>query len=433
MFLGGVVMGLVVMSRAPLVLCLPLAALPLAADVFRTRRLTLSASMSLPVCLAGWALTVGLMVGYMAAAGHLADYLAALAGRGVHEGHTVADLGRIYWKESFRMGRAVLGVTLGLLPWALGYLCICRWCGLRRFAPLVVAVTVFAVFALTIARHGIGAMLWDYFVLIPGLCCAIALFEIVMNGVTKPSDTPPAGGRGTLLVMGLALAGLIVAGTDNGWLNMMHGLWLLLPAVWLLLPASVDRLARGLRRPPPDPKMVLAFTLCLILLVDTMSFGLRVFNPFKENRRRWDLKAPLTHPRLRGIFTTRARADCVNPLFVQLQRRTVPGDLVLAYADVPMVHFVTETCPALSMSWPQRLREPELQERLQELEQSDRRPRVVVRDLVNLGAAKWEQESESQDPLDPLVQRKKELMDAVVERMGYKPVWSNRCFAILER
>ena len=48
-----------------------------------------------------------------------------------------------------------------------------------------------------------------------------------------------------------------------------------------------------------------------------------------------------TSTQLKGIYTTKGRADAVNELITATTRYANPGTLLLAYDDIPMVNYAT--------------------------------------------------------------------------------------------
>lgn len=62
--------------------------------------------------------------------------------------------------------------------------------------------------------------------------------------------------------------------------------------------------------------------------------------------------ATVEHPGLRGIHTTAARATTVDELIAALTPVVEEGDYLLAFSDIPMVHYLTRARPYILTSWP---------------------------------------------------------------------------------
>ena len=67
------------------------------------------------------------------------------------------------------------------------------------------------------------------------------------------------------------------------------------------------------------------------------------------------------------------------------------------------------------------------------LSRSGRAPRVVVRSLTHTGDRNWSVRPTAAQPADSPAASKTAVTDDWVGKMGYRPVWSNADFKILER
>ena len=138
--------------------------------------------------------------------------------------------------------------------------------------------------------------------------------------------------------------------------------------------------------------------------------------------------AALDHPRLAGIRTTPARAESVSGLLGYIGPRLEPGDSLLAYDAIALLHFLTGARSALDMSWPGLLPEEELARRLERLESRKAWPRLAVRSLVSTENSTW-----ADVPTSAAVGPTFERIDHWLFKNGYEVVWRNAEFAVLER
>ena len=138
--------------------------------------------------------------------------------------------------------------------------------------------------------------------------------------------------------------------------------------------------------------------------------------------------AAIEHERLRGIRTTPERARTVSEVLAQLKRRIGPGDVVLAYGGIPMVHHLTGTVPALGHPWPDVVLPAEILGRLATLGHGRPLPVLAVAARVDTESAQWGNPAREA----PASYERAAIFDDWLRTHGYAVVWSNREFTILE-
>ncbi|PYQ25409.1 MAG: hypothetical protein DMF56_27615 [Acidobacteria bacterium] len=201
---------------------------------------------------------------------------------------------------------------------------------------------------------GLGAavvplvLLWPSPTLVYGF--ALAGVAVVIAALVQAMRTRVVDRKMELLVLGLlaALAGCI--GSNNGLSKMRYGLWLALPAAFLML----------VERAQPRNRKAMWTAVAMLALIGG---AVRWISPYRDADR-LQLTAPIDHPRLRGIYTSRNRAAELESLLRELQKHVRPGDSMIAFGSIPMLHFLTATRPALGYAWPDFLSEEPLRARL---------------------------------------------------------------------
>lgn len=231
-----------------------------------------------------------------------------------------------------------------------------------------------------------------------------------------------------VLLAFIALAILVLAplGSNNGIRNAVYGQWLALPLllIWLwqgganaTLPFVSSAAARRL-----------AATTLILTLVG-YSLVSSWFYSYRDSRDRLALTQAIDHPLLIGTHTTAERARVVTQLIDAMPAWIQPGDTLLAYPDLPTVHYLTQTRSWIGNFWPMLYREAEIQHRLEEkLAQSAPLP-VVVRSLGVTRNFTWPLNS----PRDENPEREAAwaAFDGFVQNQNYAVVWSNDFFEIL--
>jgi hypothetical protein len=90
--------------------------------------------------------------------------------------------------------------------------------------------------------------------------------------------------------------------------------------------------------------------ICIYLTLIYM-LSICYFYPYFDKQNRAGMHYSVHNERLRGIFTSESRARVVNELLTESALYIKPGDYVLAYDNIPMFYYITDTRPYLHNSW----------------------------------------------------------------------------------
>ncbi|MEW6279708.1 MAG: hypothetical protein AB1758_13860 [Candidatus Eremiobacterota bacterium] len=254
----------------------------------------------------------------------------------------------------------------------------------RAWLPLALAAGV-----LMQARDG-----WRF--LLPAFCYAV-LGPLLLARGSRQTGAQAAPGLRLLAGLSLAIVWLFPLGSTGG-LRQPGGLW-------LALGLALGVLLRG-------PRRVRACVLVAFLV-----FALpHAWNTvYRDGPDRLAMTATVAHPALRGILTTEERARCLEQLLTRLQEEGVrPGDVLLCYPKIPLVHYLTRTFPYLRHPAPVWFLRASDLDRALTLAERDRRQPLVVR-------SRHVPEDWSYQP----------VVDAFLQRHPYRVVWSNHCFDVL--
>ena len=428
--LGGFMLGLAAMARLPL--CLSLG-LPVVAPVVRIlcdRRSSWRAWTPVAAAWLGALAATGAGLAWLRSAGHLAAYVHSLSGADFAEGYAIRDLAALYASDAWRMLVLLGTLAAKLIPWAVGLHFMCSKAGYSRWAPGLFGAALLFWIAWTMRRHGIGAFHSEFFLLVPAIATAAGIGTLA-SALARRRGRESSPERQVLLGVALVLSLLIVAGTNNGLLNMAHGLWLVLPATILMLPIEFATRPEGSGGPSSPATLRYVASIAAVLAVTGV--GVRFVTPYRDGRQRIHLTAPIDCGQLHGIRTSPSRAAAVGELCLQLRRCTKAGDPVLAYNSTPMVHYLTRTFPALGNPWPDLLSTNALKRRLAQMEQQGPAPVAVVCALTDMEERNWGTPRAVAFQGDALALGKSSLIQDTVRRMGYREVWANRDFMILRR
>lgn len=227
-------------------------------------------------------------------------------------------------------------------------------------------------------------------------------------------------------VAGLMLV-LVPLGSNNGMANSRYGMWLALPLVLMWLWRGIDlkfnkfSLRHGASR-------IFAGIMMLALLFQSVVLAWRF--TYHDSEQRLAMTYSVSHPLLFGTYTTKERARVVEELLGAMKKFVKPDDELLAYNEIAMVYFLTETHPWIGTPWPMLLSPEKIDYLLQEKERSGAKLPFIVRALGSTGSNNWPVGIPALNDGN----RKNESRRVFAEfelQHDYILVWSNEFFEIL--
>jgi len=257
---------------------------------------------------------------------------------------------------------------------------------------------VFGVIFFGLVQQQVGGR-YEYSLALPGICFVLAIALLLLAAFNRRWLTAQRLNRFVLLGMGFSVAVLSFIGSNNGISSAKSGLWLLFPAAFLLIPESLEKILPLIWLPAKrtnqkalsdgHKQSITYFAVAAMCAFALVGFHIRAENPYRDLTDRFQLTTRLQHKRLRGIFTSSGRAESVNQLLDEIDRLVKPGDIILAYSAIPMIHYVTETLPALGNPWPTLMQPAELEVQLNGLWKSESFSQLVIRTRTNIANRIW--------------------------------------------
>ena len=425
--LSGAVVGLAVFARTPNILGVAGVSIPLLALLLKRPWSWRTAGRWCVCYVAGFAGGVVVTVGAMAALGHVSLFLDALrllsemgAGKGDQAHHSAGALVlhqlRVYGLTGVL---ALLGLAgAGGGGWFFARLAERMGPRAARTLSGAAAWGMAACLSYGFVRYSAMGLVY-YVALAVGL--SMAVHECMVLRV--PADRAVAWWSALLLVLVLPLGS-----------NVPHFIGRY--ALWLLLPLSVDGLRKlgGVREAGARtdsscaqvcwPRLFCAAALAGVFIASAV---LTVQQPYRDSQTRARLSAPLRTDQTLGLLTTPERAAVLSDLLQRLRPDVKPGDCLLAYADMPMVHVLTDTRPALENAWPKLYAPDVFGKKLSAVAGRNGRLPAVLRQLTNLGMSEW--------PLQPVPYldapsnlARTALLDHYLKSNGYTCKWQTDHF-----
>jgi|GEM_PF-3115975 len=139
---------------------------------------------------------------------------------------------------------------------------------------------------------------------------------------------------------------LLPIGSNDGPMIAHHGLWL---GVGLIIAyiiqhsySNIGVQSRGLTR------QFAVLTFASILLLFSLTGYLHINRYLGATRHGY----AIDHPKLRGILLPEVQAVGLNAFLKELEKYVRPGDFLLVYNSIPMLHYLASAPPFLQNPWP---------------------------------------------------------------------------------
>ncbi len=223
-------------------------------------------------------------------------------------------------------------------------------------------------------------------------------------------------------------------GSDNGMRIATYGMWLAIPIAFSCLMSLSDTITVTKQtrwdyfKPGRSQTNIL---ICLVLA------GFSIFAlvgawqyTYRDSSNRLAMRYAVNHPLLKGVFTTKERAITVQQLVDQLDNYVKPNDYLLAYEAIPMVHYLTNTRPYLYNSWPMLYEPEDFSDALQRAQYERDMLPVIIRAKCSTIIFNWPEESDL--PHSTRHDTDRIIMEEFIETEGYRVVWENNTFQILQ-
>jgi hypothetical protein len=172
----------------------------------------------------------------------------------------------------------------------------------------------------------------------------------------------------------------------------------------------------------------------LVFIFVFAGFYFVYFYPFFDRRNRIQMHYALQSDKLKGIYTTKGRAEVFNELLRESAKYIKEDDYVIAYDDMAIFYYATNTIPQLSNPLPAVYNTYQFQSDLNSIfEKSRNLPPVIRQKIATIGdASKWPEEIL---PVNYFTMErnldKNNILDSFLKKNNYQEVWANKVFMIL--
>lgn len=235
---------------------------------------------------------------------------------------------------------------------------------------------------------------------------------------------------------------LLPLGSDQGIHNMgYYTLWLAIPITISVLVNLKNIQLSFFKKQYELPKSDTLKGFKIVLFIVGIAYlgmqGNKISNQaYFDPGSRLEKSYAIHDPRAKGIYTSQERASIINAVLPVIRKHVKKGEYLLAYDNIPMVHFLTETKPYMYIPWIWVYDSGVFKDNIKRAEESQSKlPVVLLQKFNTLG--KFSKPSASYFSIpekDTYVFKKRriEAMQSFLVRNQYEIIWSNAYFDILK-
>lgn len=154
------------------------------------------------------------------------------------------------------------------------------------------------------------------------------------------------------------------------------------------------------------------------------------FYPYFDMSNRLKMSSTVESKLTSGIFTTQARAKVINELLSESKKYIKKGDYVLAYDNIPMFHFLTETKPYLPNTWPWLYMPEYLKMGLENAQKNIKILPVIVLNKRSTLSSNWPENTYGGHMKSDPDLKRDSIMFAFMHVNKYSKQWENDFFEI---
>ncbi len=238
--------------------------------------------------------------------------------------------------------------------------------------------------------------------------------------------------RKLILSIGLILMIVAPLGSDSGLEKLKFGVFLLGSISMYYLETGIDisiqKFNFNIRL---SSKAYYLIATLLFISFTTYAWN----NTYNDPGSRFEKVYTINNKKLTNVYTTKERASVVNELLSEIKKYVKPNDYLLAFNELPMLNYLTDTKPYISTSWIKLIyNEKSLLEQLDTSVKTKGLP-VILRQKANMGGTNWPNNiiKDYTKYEDKSIKYRSQgiAFNTFLKKYGYHTAWENNMFEIL--
>jgi hypothetical protein len=224
-------------------------------------------------------------------------------------------------------------------------------------------------------------------------------------------------------------------GSNNGMRNSIYGMWLALSVVFIIIlqmkPFSILGTVSDGRQFKIVVKKEYMESAKRLICVTTVMLSLFIAYrySYRDTSNRFALRYSINHPMLRGVFTTKERAEVVEDFLGELPKYVKADDYLFAFEEIPLVHFLTKTRTYLYTPWPMVYMPQQFKEKIDRAKKEHPLP-VFVKAKASVADLEWPRSLEGLRRTEIRYVENRRIVHQFLRDNNYRKKWENSFFEI---
>ena len=230
-----------------------------------------------------------------------------------------------------------------------------------------------------------------------------------------------------IALFGLLILTLTPLGSDNGIYNSIFGMWLSgVILIWTTfkLDQFIQIKNSSLKSNLKNFNRLIGIVFIAFCLVQGYRYT------YRDSVNRLSMKYTVNNKYLKGIVTTKGRARVLNELLNETRKYVKKNEKLLAYSDLQLIYYLTETRPYLYTSFQRAYNDDKFIATLREAEKENKVLPTIIIQTVDTKDRNWPRLDNELFIKNMKESTRYKTIKNFMRRHSYKLKWSNRCFQI---
>jgi hypothetical protein len=230
-----------------------------------------------------------------------------------------------------------------------------------------------------------------------------------------------------IALFGLLILALTPLGSDNGIYNSIFGMWISgVILIWTMF--RLDTFINIKNSPLKNNLNHLSRLVCIVFVAFCLVQGYRY--TYRDSVNRLSMKYTVNNKYLKCIVTTKDRAKVMNELLKQTQKYVKKNENLLAYSDIQLIYYLTETKPYLYTSFQRAYNDDKFIATLHEAENENKVLPTIIIQTVDTKNRNWPRLDHKLFVKNMKESTRYKAIKGFMDKHNYKLKWSNICFQI---
>lgn len=254
--------------------------------------------------------------------------------------------------------------------------------------------------------------------------CGFIIFTLVLAFYIERKDPL----KRTIIFAALLILLLIPLGSDIGIRNSGFGMYLAIPLVFYYKHILLKNVFFQYRKDDQPVGFSVFMPVAISIIITTFGLVDAYTYTYRDSPNRHEMVHSVDHPKLKGVFTTKERAQIVEELLTEIPKHSVGDGTLLAVEAVPMLHYLTGMKPYMYATWPMLNEPPQFAGYLKRAQSEQKDLPTVILTKERTTSFTWPDDSGK--ITNPRYIKNREIVQAFLNDHSYQKKWDNEFFEI---